>query len=135
MTRHRPSLLRRMNRLRSLMMHAFELSQPMIYFFDHLARDPVFLQQSVPGNPELDDVLDAVGRYVLGLPEPLSMRRFFRNGELWHGCCAFGATPATVLYHGGVDIGLLAVPLADQHATVRFTRVPYLYLAVAHPAD
>ena len=136
MTRLRPSARRRMNRLRNLMMHAGDLSQPMSYFLDHLASDPVFLQQSVPENSDLDDVLRAVGWHVLGLVEPLAMRRFFRHGELWHGCCAFGTTPATVLYHRGIDIGLMAVPLADQHATIRFTRVPYVRLPGAgHPAN
>lgn len=125
-----------MNRLRNLLVHASDLSHPMRYFLDHLASDLVFLQQSVPGNPELDDVLSAVGRYVLGLEGELAMQRFFRNGQLWHGGCAFGTVPATVLYHDGVDIGLLAVPLADQHATVRFTRVPLVYLAsIEQPAN
>lgn len=122
-----------MNRLRNLMMQAGDLSQPMSYFLDHLASDEVFLQQSVPGNPELDDVLHAIGRCALGLEEPPGTRRFFRNGPLWHGCCSFGARAATVLYHDGVEIGLLAVPLEDQHAIVRFTRVPFVCLASAGP--
>jgi hypothetical protein len=125
-----------MNRLRNLMLRASDLSQPMSYFLDHLATDPVFLQDSVPGDPDLDIILQALGQYVLGLGHPLGMRRFFRNGELWHGCCTFGAAAATVLYHGGTDIGLLAIPLEDQHATIRFTRVACVTIAGAEqPAN
>jgi hypothetical protein len=125
-----------MNRLRNLMLRASDLSQPMSYFLDHLATDPVFLQESVPGDPDLDIILQALGQYVLGLGHPLGMRRFFRNGELWHGCCTFGAAAATVLYHGGTDIGLLAIPLEDQHATIRFTRVACVTMAGAEqPAN
>lgn len=125
-----------MNRLRNLMLHATDLSQPVSYFLDHLAGDPAFLEQSVPGDPDLDVVLHALGHYVLGLAPPLGARRFFRNGPLWHGCCAFGATAATVLYHVGLDIGLMAIQLEDQHATVRFTRVACVSVAGAEqPAN
>lgn len=123
MTRHRPSARRRMNRLRNFMLHATDLSQPVRYFLDHLASDPVFLEQSEPGDPDLDIVLQALGHCVLGLEPPLGTRRFFRNGPLWHGGCAFGAATATVLYHVGIDIGLMAIQIEDQHATIRFTRV------------
>lgn len=112
-----------MNRLRNFMLHATDLSQPVSYFLDHLASDPVFLEQSEPGDPDLDIVLQALGHCVLGLAPPLGTRRFFRNGLLWHGCCAFGAATATVLYHVGIDIGLMAIQVEDQHATIRFTRV------------
>jgi hypothetical protein len=115
-----------MHRLRNLMLRAGDLSQPVSYFLDHLATDPAFLQQSVPGDPDLDIILHALGQYVLGLGHPLGARRFFRNGQLWHGCCTFGAAAATVLYHVGIDIGLLAIPLEDQHATIRFTRIAYI---------
>lgn len=125
-----------MNRLRNLLLRAGDLSQPMSYFLDHLATDPVFLQQSVPGDPDLDVILQALGHYVLGLGHPLGTRRFFRNGQLWHGCCTFGAAAATVLYHVGLDIGLLAIPLEDQHATIRFTLLPFVTVAGAEqPAN
>jgi hypothetical protein len=40
--------------------------------------------------------------------------------RLWHGSCVLGDRFATVLYHSGIDVGVVATPVGDQTELVRF---------------
>ncbi len=117
----RPSRRRRLTRLRDLMHSACDLSEPVTYFLDQLARDTVFCQRSAPGDPGLDPILQAIAVAVFGPGGAVGERSFHCYGPLWHGRCVFASGEATVLYHGGVDVGIVDMPLEGGRAFLRFT--------------
>jgi hypothetical protein len=118
----RPSTRRRrLARLRDLMVNACNLEEPVEYFRAQLAGDPVFCARSVPGDPGLDPILHAIVAVVYGPAGVVRERSFRRLRGLWHGRCVFPSGDAFVLYHGGVDVGIVDMPLDGGRAFLRFS--------------
>ena len=110
----------RLARLRDLMHSACDLSEPVTYFLDQLAQDPVFCRRSQPGDPGLDPILRAIAVAVFGPGGVVRERSLRCYGGLWHGRCVFASGEATVLYHGDVDVGIIDLPLEGGRAFIRF---------------
>lgn len=123
-TKHERSRRARLARLRALIAGEKDLVKPLNYFLKHLASDPGFMDQSKPGDPGLDAILQGIGAQLLGPDMSLGGQCFLRYGPLWHGGSVFGATMATVLYDGEHDIGIMAVPVGGKTALIRFTLLP-----------
>jgi hypothetical protein len=131
----RSSRHQRLARLRDLMNSACDLSEPLTYFLDQLARDPVFCQRSAPGDPGLDSILQAIAVAVFGPSGAAGERSFHCYGALWHGRCVFASGEATVLYHGEVDVGIVDMPLEGGRAFLRFnTRSWKMWPAAEQPS-
>ena len=121
----KPSRRARVARLRDLMQDATHLSEPVEYFLDHLAEDRKFIRQSQSAVLEPGGLLDAaihrIAAHLFGPGTQVGGAMLVRYEKLWHGSCALGGRLATVLYHSGIDVGLLAVPAGGQTELVRFT--------------
>lgn len=128
-TRHR-----RLARLRDLMVHACNLEEPVTYFRDQLASDPVFCEHSVPGDPGIDPILHAIAAWVFG-PAAVAGERSFRCiAGLWHGRCVFDSGEALVLYHGDGDAGIVDMPIDGARAFLRFDTRSWKTWPGARPA-
>jgi hypothetical protein len=131
----RPSRHQRLARLRDLLHHACDLAEPMTFFLDHLARDPVFCRRSAAGDPGLDPILQSIAVSVFGPGGAPGERSFRRYGPLWHGRCVFASGEASVLYHAGVDVGVVDMPLDGGRAFLRFTtRTWKMWAAAEQPS-
>jgi hypothetical protein len=119
MTR-RHSRKQRLTRLRDLMVNACDLTEPIDYFLEQLANDPVFVCRSVPGEPAFDPILRTIADHLLGPGAPGNWN-FLRHGALWHGGCPVGERVALALYHERLDIGILAIPVDGARMLIRFT--------------
>lgn len=49
----------------------------------------------------------------------MSLAVFYRRAKLWHALCLFGNQGATVLYHSGIDVGIVALPMGERTELVR----------------
>ena len=111
----------RLARLRDLMQSAADLSEPVNYFLAKLASDQKFIRQSKPGDPGLGEILETVAERFCEPGTPVSLAVFYRYAKLWHGLCLFGSQGATVLYHAGIDVGIVALPMGERTKLVRFS--------------
>jgi hypothetical protein len=110
----------RLARLRDLMATACDLAEPMAYFCDHIARDPVFCRRSEPGDPGIDLILQSIAVLMYGPSAVVVERGFHHYGPLWHGRCAFSSGEAMVLYHSDVDVGIMDMSVNGTRAFLRF---------------
>jgi hypothetical protein len=130
----RPSTRRRrLARLRDLMRSACDLEEPVAYFLDQLARDPLFCEGSASGDPGLDPILQAIALCVFGPGGVVGERSFRCLDGLWHGRCAFDSGDSLVLYHCEVDVGIVDMPLDGGRAFLRFTTRSWKMWPAARP--
>lgn len=111
----------RLARLRDLMQSAADLSEPVNYFLAKLANDEEFIYQSKPGNPGLAEILAAIAERFCEPGTLVSLAVCHRYANLWHGLYLFGSQSATVLYHSGIDVGIVALPMGERTELVRFS--------------
>ena len=115
---------------------ACDLSEPMTYFSEQLASDPVFCGRSEPGDPGIDTVLQAIGVLMYGPASLVKARGFHHYGALWHGRCIFASGEALVLYHSALDVGIVDMPVNGVRAFIRFNiRCWKMWPAHAQPSN
>lgn len=124
----------RLARMRDLMVSASDISEPVAFFRDHLAVDPVFCARSVPGDPGLDPVLQAIAVAMHGPSGSLGERSFCCHGPLWHGRCDFPSGEAMVLYHSAIDVGIIDLPIEGGRAFLRFSTLSWKMWPATRPS-
>jgi len=118
----------RFSTLKLKMTQAEDVCEPIRYFFDHLADDPDFIDQSRPARHTLlESIIRQIGSRLVVGEGPAIMHRFamlsIPKRQFYHGCCRINGKVAGFFYFEDIKTGCLGMVSSIDAPTdfVRFS--------------
>jgi hypothetical protein len=117
-----------------------DLSSFWEYFLDNLANDPHFIDAGEPCEaPELEDLLEIVGRHVYGKPKVRVEDGFWirlREYDLIHGGCSIENRMTTAIYFPSLKLGVAGFHTSGSNVVFsRFSPADLKRLTVRGPVQ